>query len=154
MKTVLLSVLLALPFFSYAAENLETIDVNAESEQEFFRPTWVEQEKTKILTGKKNRTTKINYLPPIQTDNHRQFFSQQASIHAADIAADPWTSLSFRGIGDPHEAQNLLIMQDGIPVSIDMYSSPNTYYAPPAQLMEEISVIAGVAPFRNLRIKA
>lgn len=143
MKIALLSVLSLLPLISNAAENLDTIDVTAESEQDFYRPTWVEQEKTKILSGKKNRTTKVSYLPPIQTDNHRQFFSQQASIHAADIAADPWTSLSFRGIGDPHEAQNILILQDGIPVAIDMYSSPNVYYAPPAQLMEEISVISG-----------
>ncbi len=142
MKSIVLALLLV-PFssFSQSTESLETIDVTAE--QEFHRPTWVEQDKTKIYSGKKNRTSKINYLPPVQTDNHRQFFSQQASIHAADIAADPWTSLSFRGIGDPHEAQNLLIMQDGIPVPIDMYGAAGYYYAPPAPLMEQIQVLAG-----------
>lgn len=142
MKFIVLALALV-PYSLYAQikESLDTIDVTAE--QEFQRPTWVEQEKTKIFSGKKNRTTKINYLPPVQTDNHRQFFSQQASIHAADIAADPWTSLSFRGIGDPHEAQNLLIMQDGIPVPIDMYGAAGYYYAPPAPLMEQIQVLAG-----------
>ncbi len=115
MKTTLLVLFSLISLSAYAAESLEKIDVTAD--QDANRPTWLEQDKTKILSGKKNRTTKINYLPPVQTDNHRQFFSQQASIHAADIAADPWTSLSFRGIGDPHEAQNILILQDGIFVS-------------------------------------
>jgi Fe(3+) dicitrate transport protein len=142
MKSIVLALMLfPISLFAQSIESLEAIDVTAD--QEAYRPSWIEQDKTKILSGKKNRTTKVDYLPPVQTDNHRQFFSQQASIHAADIAADPWTSLSFRGIGDPHEAQNILILQDGIPVSLDMYSSPNVYYAPPAQLMEEISVIAG-----------
>ncbi len=141
MKTTLFVLFSLISLSAYSAESLEKIDVTAD--QDAYRPTWLEQDKTKILSGKKNRTTKINYLPPVQTDNHRQFFSQQASIHAADIAADPWTSLSFRGIGDPHEAQNILILQDGLPVSIDMYSSPNVYAAPPAPLMEEIDVLAG-----------
>ncbi len=142
MKLIVLALaLVPYSLFAQTTESLDTIDVTAE--QEFQRPTWVEQDKTKIFSGKKNRTSKINYLPPVQTDNHRQFFSQQASIHAADIAADPWTSLSFRGIGDPHEAQNLLIMQDGIPVPIDMYGAAGYYYAPPAPLMEQIQVLAG-----------
>lgn len=135
-------VLLSLPLMSHAHESLDRIEVSAQN-QDSYRPSWVEQDKTKILTGKKTRTSKIEYLPPVQTDNHRQFFSQQASIHAADIAADPWTSLSFRGIGDPHEAQNILILQDGIPVAIDMYGAPGNYYSPPAPLMEEIQVLAG-----------
>ncbi len=144
MNIVIAFALLILPLTLKAQieESLDTIDVTAKG-QEAFRPSWVEQEKTKILSGKKNRTTKVDYLPPVQTDNHRQFFSQQASIHSADIAADPWTSLSFRGIGDPHEAQNLLILQDGLPVAIDVYGAAGNYYAPPGPLMEQIQVIAG-----------
>ncbi len=134
-------ILFSLPLFAETKDSLDRIDVTAN--QDSYRPSWIEQDKTKIYSGKKTRSSKVNYLPPVQMDNHRQFFSQQASIHAADIAADPWSSLSFRGIGDPHEAQNLLILQDGIPLAIDMYGAAGYYYTPPTQLMEEIQVLAG-----------
>lgn len=126
-----------------AEETLETIDVEGDQDLSVTRPLWEEGDKTKILTGKKNRSSKINYLPPVQTDNHRQHFSQQPGIYAADLATEPWTSLSFRNIGDPHEGQNLLILQDGLPVAVDMYGQPGNYYSPPAPLMDSLNVIAG-----------
>ena len=136
-------ILLALASQVYAQETLETIDVHGDQDLSATRPTWEESDKTKILTGKKNRSSKINYLPPVQTDNNRQHFSQQPGIYAADLATEPWTSLSFRGIGDPHEGQNLLILQDGLPVAVDMYGQPGNYYSPPAPLMDSLNVIAG-----------
>lgn len=136
--------LLSIAASAYGAEEtLETIDVHGEQDLSVTRPLWEEKDTTKILTGKKNRSSKINYLPPVQTDNNRQHFSQQPGIYAADLGTEPWTSLSFRGIGDPHEGQNLLILQDGLPVSIDMYGQPGNYYSPPAPLMDSLNVIAG-----------
>lgn len=143
MKIELLILLLIAGNALAAEETLETIDVHGTQDLSVTRPVWEETDKTKILTGKKNRSSKINYLPPVQTDNHRQHFSQQPGIYAADLATEPWTSLSFRNIGDPHEGQNLLILQDGLPVAVDMYGQPGNYYSPPAPLMDSLNVIAG-----------
>jgi Fe(3+) dicitrate transport protein len=132
--------LLTLSFSVFAQEqDLEVIHV----EDEYEAPTWKEQDKTKILTGKKNRTSKINYLPPVQTDNATQVFSQQPSIYTPQAVAEAWVSMNFRGIGDPQEAQYVLLLQDGLPTSVDPYGNPDNYYAPPFPLMEEVQVIAG-----------
>lgn len=134
---------LLLVSLAHADENLEPIEVGGEKDLPAARPSWEEKDNTKILTGKKNRTSSVKYLPPVQTDNNRQHFSQQAGIYAADLSTEPWTSLSFRGIGDPHEGQNLMILQDGLPVAVDMYGQPGNYYSPPAPLVETLNVIAG-----------
>lgn len=133
--------LLSLISFAVLAEEekLETIQIEAKAEA----ASWKEQDKTKILSGKKNRTSKINYLPPIQTDNSSQVFSQQPSIYTAALPNEPWASLNFRGIGDPHEGGSVFILQDGLPTNIDPYGSPNNYYLPPAPLMDGVQVIAG-----------
>lgn len=106
---------------------------------------WKEVEGTKILSGKKNKATKTDIHPPIATDNLRQFFSQNAGITVAEQSTEPWPAFNVRGIGDPHEAQNVLILQDGLPLPMDMYGSGGQYLAPPAPMMEEIEVMAGGA---------
>lgn len=125
-----------------AQVNLGEIEVKAVAEP---KVTWKEVEQTRILTGKKNKTTRTDLHPPVQTDNLRQFFSQNPGIMTPEQSTEPWTALSVRGIGDPHEAQNVLILQDGLPVPIDMYGQSGQYYAPPAPLMEEIEVVSGGA---------
>lgn len=104
---------------------------------------WRDDQDGKILSGKKNHTTRIKDLPPIQTDNLRQFFSQQSSIHAPEQTTEPWTVINYRGIGSPQEGQNLLLLQDDLPTSMDMYGQADNYFSPPAPLMEEIQIIAG-----------
>jgi Fe(3+) dicitrate transport protein len=128
---------LLLSFNIWATDSLAPIDV-VDSE-----PFWKENDGTQILSGKKNKTTRIDDLPPIQTDNMRQVLSQHSGLHAPEQTTEPWTIINFRGIGSPQEGQNLLILQDGLPVSMDMYGQADHYFTPPAGLMEEIQVIAG-----------
>jgi Fe(3+) dicitrate transport protein len=129
--------LLLLPY-AFAQNELAPIEVI--DHQDF---AWQETDEVKILSGKKNTKTKIKDLPPIQTDNLRQFFAQQPSIHTPEQTTEPWTIMNYRGIGSPQEGQNILILQDDLPTSMDMYGQADNYFAPPAPLMEEIQVIAG-----------
>jgi Fe(3+) dicitrate transport protein len=115
-------------------------EINIFSEK---RPSWEEIDKDKILVGKKNTNTKMNYLPPIQTDNNRQLLSQLPGVFSPDQTTEPWTIINYRGFGTPQEAQSLLILQDGLPVAIDMYGQADHLYLPPAPLMESVQVIAG-----------
>lgn len=125
-----------------AQDVLAPVEVRA---KEVAPVRWKEVESTRILSGKKNKATKTDINPPIATDNLRQFFSQNAAVLTPDQSTEPWTALSIRGIGDPHEAQNVLILQDGLPVPVDMYGSAGQYYSPPGPLMDEIEVVGGGA---------
>jgi Fe(3+) dicitrate transport protein len=106
---------------------------------------WKEVEGGRILSGKKNKATKTDLHPPVATDNMRQFFSQNAGVLVAEQSTEPWPAFNVRGIGDPHESQNVLLLQDGLPMPMDMYGSGGQYVAPPAPLMDEIEVINGGA---------
>jgi len=119
-----------------AQTNLQQIEVEDTSPL-----SWQDDQDGKILSGKKNHSTQIKDLPPIQTDNLRQFFSQQSSIHTPEQTTEPWTVINYRGIGSPQEGQNILILQDDLPTSMDMYGQADNYFSPPAPLMEEIQVI-------------
>jgi Fe(3+) dicitrate transport protein len=117
-----------------AVEILDTVEVIADP---------VIKEDSLILEGKKTKVTSLKDLPPVQLDSTRQVFSSQPGIHTPEQTTEPWMVLNYRGLGSPQEAQGLLILQDGLPVALDMYGSPDHYYAPPAPLMERIEVIAG-----------
>jgi len=135
-------IILGLVSPAIAQDVLAPVEVRA---KEVAPVRWKEVESTRILSGKKNKATKTDINPPIATDNLRQFFSQNASVLTPDQSTEPWAAISIRGIGDPHEAQNVLILQDGLPVPVDMYGSPNQYYLPPGPMMDEIEVIGGGA---------
>jgi Fe(3+) dicitrate transport protein len=125
-------------FPSLAEDSIEEIKIFPDT-----RPTWQESDKTKILSGKKNSISRVDYLPPIQTDNNRQLLSQLPGLLSAEQATEPWTVINYRGFGTPQEAQSLLLLQDGLPVAIDIYGQPDNLYSPPGPLMESIQVIAG-----------
>lgn len=134
----LLIIFLLLQPYAFAQNELAPIDVT-----DHWDFAWQETDKVKILSGKKNNKIKIKDLPPIQTDNLRQFFAQQPSIHTPEQTTEPWTMMNYRGIGTPQEGQNILILQDDLPTSMDMYGQADNYFTPPAPLMEEIQVISG-----------
>lgn len=123
---------------AYGSETIEEIKVFADT-----RPTWQETDKTKILSGKKNSISRVDYLPPVQTDNNRQLLSQLPGLLSAEQTTEPWTVINYRGFGSPQEAQSLLLLQDGLPVAIDIYGQPDNLYSPPGPLMESIQLIAG-----------
>ena len=125
-------------FPTFGDETLDVVRVFPDS-----RPTWKEADKTKILSGKKNTIASVNYLPPIQTDNNRQLLSQLPGLFSPEQSTEPWTVINYRGFGTPQEAQSLLLVQDGLPVAIDIYGQPDNLYSPPGPLMESIQVIAG-----------
>lgn len=128
--------------------NVQAQEVLAPVEVNSSRPVtvqWKEVEKTRIMSGKKNKATKVDINPPVPTDSYRQTFAQNASITVAEQSTEPWPAFNVRGIGDPHEAQNVLLLQDGLPMPLDMYGSGGQYTAPPTPLMEEIEVISGGA---------
>lgn len=141
LKLVVLSLLLT-AFPLWAQNVLAPVEVK---ENKISPVRWNEVKETKILSGKKNKSTKTDIIPPVATDNMRQYFAQNSSITVAEQSTEPWPAFNIRGIGDPHEAQNVLLLQDGLPMPLDMYGAQGQYVVPPGPLMDEIEVLSGGA---------
>lgn len=98
---------------------------------------------TKIYSGKKTTVIDFDSMPQIQTDNYRQAFSQTPGLLVSELSNPSLLSLGSRGIGDPHETQNLLVTKDGIPFVADLFGYPTVYYAPPFESIDRLEFFRG-----------
>lgn len=99
----------------------------------------------KILSGKGSTKTEIESLPAVPTQNFRQLFSKTPGLLTSEVANESFASISYRGLGDPHEGFNVLMLQDGIPISPDMYGYPANYYIPSTDSLSATEFIRGGA---------
>lgn len=51
-------------------------------------------------------------------------------------------NLGVRGL-DPNRSRKILILEDGMPVTLNPYGSPEAYYSPPIERMERVEVVKG-----------
>jgi Fe(3+) dicitrate transport protein len=51
-------------------------------------------------------------------------------------------NVGLRGL-DPNRSRNLLVLEDGIPISLAPYGEPEMYYAPPIERMASIEIVKG-----------
>lgn len=61
------------------------------------------------------------------------------------IGEDPMglrLNISIRGL-DPNRSRKVLVLEDGMPVSLNPYGSPELYYTPPIERMERVEVVRG-----------
>ncbi|WCJ58166.1 TonB-dependent receptor [Fontisphaera persica] len=100
---------------------------------------------TKILAGKKTTLVDFEATPAPQTDNYRQAFAKTPGLLVSELANPSLLSLGSRGIGDPHETQNLLVLKDGIPFVADLFGYPTVYYAPPFESLDRMEFYRGGA---------
>ena len=100
---------------------------------------------TRILAGKRTSVAVLTDIPPIEGMNLRQAFATIQGLLVSEVSNASWQSVSFRGLGEPHESWNTLTLQDGIPVSPDLYSYPAAYYVPPLDAVERVEFLRGGA---------
>jgi len=117
----------------------------ADSDDSVGRPFPAEVEGTRVFAGKKVTVLDLDSLPKIQTDNYRQAFSQIPGLLVSELSNASLLSLGYRGIGDPHESQNLLVLKDGVPFVVDLYGYPTVYYAPPFESVDRLEFVRGGA---------
>lgn len=125
------------------AVSLGTVEVEAPSEPptRFAAPV----EGTQLFEGKRATVTPVEDLPPVANNNLRQLLSLTPGLLVSEVSNFSWASLSYRGLGEPHESWNLLVLKDGIPVSPDMFSYPAAYFTPPSESVERLEFIRGGA---------
>lgn len=139
-----LSLVLMLPLLANAQETLNTIEVT-DQKQDSFSGFWEENKENKIFSGKKNTVTSLKEIPTLQTNNYRQATSQTPGLLISEVPNESLAAITYRGLGNPHESFNVLLLQDGIPVPADMYGYPAHYFSPALPMMEQVQFIRGGA---------
>jgi Fe(3+) dicitrate transport protein len=138
-------IFLLIPLISQAVEeDLDTIVVSA-TKEDSFSGFWEENREARIFSGKKNTVTDLTEIPQLQTNNYRQATSQTPGLLISEIPNEALAAITYRGLGDPHESYNLLLLQDGIPVAADMFAYPAHYYSPALPMMDNVQFIRGGA---------
>ncbi len=97
----------------------------------------------KITVTKKTSITKLDLLPTIVANNQRELFSRTPGLFVSEQQAPTQFNMSYRGLGNPQEAEFVLLLQDGLPVSTDWIGFPTAYYMPLPQSLEEVQLIRG-----------
>ena len=122
-------------------QKVEVIEYGSPGVSEF----WEENKQTQIYSGKKNTVTSLKEIPQLQTTNYRQATSQTPGLLISEVPNESLAALTYRGLGDPHESYNILMLQDGIPVAADMYGYPAHYFSPALPMMDRVQFIRGGA---------
>jgi len=122
-----------------------TILGESDADDVVSRPFPAEIEGTKVYAGKKVTLLDFDTLPQMQNDNYRQAFSQIPGLLVSELPNASLLSLGYRGIGDPHESQNLLVLKDGLPFVLDLYGYPTVYFAPPFESVDRLEFVRGGA---------
>jgi Fe(3+) dicitrate transport protein len=100
---------------------------------------------TLIFAGKLGDVALLTDLPPVTGRNLRQALADIPGLLVSEVSNGSWASLSYRGLGEPHESWNVLTLQDAIPAVPDMYSYPAGYFIPPLEAVERVEFIRGAA---------
>ncbi|MBC2669093.1 TonB-dependent receptor family protein [Novosphingobium piscinae] len=100
---------------------------------------------TMIFAGKLGDIAVLSDVPPVAGRNLRLALADIPGLLVSEVSNGSWASLSYRGLGEPHESWNLLTLQDAIPAVPDMYSYPAAYFIPPFELVERVEFIRGAS---------
>jgi Fe(3+) dicitrate transport protein len=100
---------------------------------------------TLIFAGKLGDVAVLTDKPPISGRNLRLALADIPGILVSEVSNGSWASLSYRGLGEPHESWNLLTLQDAMPAVPDMYSYPAAYFIPPLEMVERVEFIRGAS---------
>ncbi|MDX2227202.1 MAG: TonB-dependent receptor [Verrucomicrobiae bacterium] len=122
---------------------LGEVVVYGEGNEAFAAGTMPDIQGAEIYAGKKTTVTDLTRLPLIPANNYRAAFSQTPGVFISESPNRGIVNITYRGIGDPHEGQDVLLLQDGIPIQNSLFGYPTAYYSTPLQLVEKIEFIRG-----------
>lgn len=98
---------------------------------------------TKITVTKKNSTTKLDQQPPVIETQGRELFARAPGVLVSEQQTPTQYNISYRGLGNPQEAEYVLVLQDGVPIQSDWIGFPTLFYVPLPQGLSEVQLIRG-----------
>ena len=99
-----------------------------------------------IFESKKNEVIRLSDITAnMAANNARQVLAQVPGLHIWESdAAGLQLNISARGL-DPSRTANFNVRQNGYDISADPLGYPESYYTPPMQAVEKISLVRGAA---------
>ncbi|MFM7348861.1 MAG: TonB-dependent receptor family protein [Erythrobacter sp.] len=104
-----------------------------------------DQSGTLIFAGKLGDIAVLSDLAPVPSRNLRVALADIPGLLVSEVSNGSWASLSYRGLGEPHESWNILTLQDAVPAVPDMYSYPAGYFTPPLEVVDRVEFIRGAS---------
>src|ERR1700742_3096837 len=100
-----------------------------------------------IYAGKKSEVIVLKDLNAnTATNNSRQIYSKVAGLNIYENDGGAGIQLAIGGRGlDPNRVTNFNTRQNGYDISADALGYPESYYTPPAEVMERIEIVRGAA---------
>ncbi len=128
-----------------AVQRLPLVVVRASPAEILARPFLQDIDSERMLVAKKNTVTEIDALPEIPADQYRRAFALTPGLLVSEINVARGMNINYRGIGDPHESQDMLTLKDGIPLSLDIVGDPMVYVNVPIESVDRIEFFRGGA---------
>ena len=102
-----------------------------------------EVSETQITVTKKATVINLDKEPPVQANNLQQLFTKAPGLVVSEQQNPGQYNYSYRGLGNPQEAEYTLFLQDGLPLMAEWIGFPTLYYQPVPQSISEIQFIRG-----------
>lgn len=127
-----------------SASTLENITVEGEALPDPRFPNLLpELSGTRATAGKKITNVALDEQPAIVDNNARQLFARVPGLFVSEQQYPSIFNVNYRGLGDPHESEYVLFMEDGLPITSDWFGYPTLYYMPAASRIERVEFIRG-----------
>lgn len=100
-----------------------------------------------IFAGKKTAVIDLDGQARNVGNSYRTTLSQTPGLLLAEESS-PLVSIGYRGL-DPHRAQFMQVLKDGIPIHADQFGYPESYYTPPLDTVDRIEFMHGGAALQH-----
>lgn len=134
---------LADPLIADDRVRLPAVEVRAERRAPVDVGTPQETENARILIGKKVTRIALERQPPVAQNQFRQLLAQAPGLLISEQPIPSHYNLNYRGLGDPHESEFVLVAVDGTPVLSDWFGYPTLYFTPPSEQLRRIDLLRG-----------
>ncbi|HXB96357.1 MAG TPA: TonB-dependent receptor plug domain-containing protein, partial [Puia sp.] len=151
MKQFALILLFIVPLWAVAQQPVQPVrvldSVRVNAPRSFGITRLKDVDAAGIYAGKKSEVVVLRDVTAnMATNNARQIYSKVAglNIYENDGAAGTQLAIGGRGL-DPNRVSNFNTRQNGYDISADALGYPESYYTPPAEVLEKIEIVRGAA---------
>lgn len=129
-----------------AVYELSNVDVSTQKEKTFGVTRLKAVEGTTINAGKKSEVIVLGDITAnAATNNTRQIYSKVAGLNIwENDGAGIQLGIGGRGL-NPNRVTNFNTRQNGYDISADALGYPESYYSPPAELLDRIEILRGAS---------
>ena len=122
---------------------LPAVEVRAASRHAADASSPPETERGRLLVGKKATRIDLDKQPAVVQANYRQLLAQAPGLLVSEQPIPSHYNLNYRGLGDPHESEFVMVAVDGTPVHSDWFGYSTLYFSPPSEQIRRIDFLRG-----------